>query len=144
MDALGQDHPAWIQEGLACLFEAWSPGSRDAPLGQFLPNDRDDAARALALQGDLLEWPEIISMSASSLGAEASRSYPQLRSMMRFLDEAAPGGVVGWYARYVEGFDGDPGGTRSLEAAFGSPLAEAESRWRIWVLEGLPDSSRVD
>ncbi len=127
MAALGQEHPAWIQEGLACLYEAWAPGA--AGTGVFPPNDRDDAVRVLAARGALIDWSTLIAMDGDDLSREAPRAYPQLRSIFRFVADS-PGGVSGWYAAYVSGFDSDPSGAAALETTLGMPLADLEPQWR--------------
>lgn len=136
MDALGEEHPAWIQEGLACLYESWEPGD-DGSI-EYPPNDRDEIVRLLAARSQLLSWEAIMSMSATDLARQAPRAYPQLRSMMRFV--AATAGLPAWYAAYVERIDADETGAAALESALGLPLAELERQW----LRSLQDGREPD
>lgn len=132
MDELGQQHPIWIQEGLALLFEHYHV-SGDGTL-TFLPNDRDEAARDLAARGRLIPWTDVLAMTPRQLNGDAARAYPQLRSMLGFVAEQ--GALESWYRAYVEGYDDDPSGAAALEGALGRPLADIEALWRAWLLEG--------
>ncbi len=83
MDRLGQQHPPWVQEGLASLYEEYRLGPEGTV--EFPPNDRDVIATDLLNGGKLLSWPELFSLSSKRLSSEARRAYPQLRSIFRFL-----------------------------------------------------------
>ncbi|MHC4774857.1 MAG: TPR end-of-group domain-containing protein [Planctomycetota bacterium] len=129
MDALGQEHPAWIQEGLASLYENY----RLDPDGSihFTANDREPLTRTLAAGGRLIPWRDLVAMPPAALRAEAARAYPQLRSMFRFI--ADEGHLEAWYTTYVDRFEDDATGVISLELAPGRPLDELERRWRQWL-----------
>jgi hypothetical protein len=129
MDALGQQHPAWIQEGLAALYEDYS---LDPDGGiRFTANDREPLTRTLAAGGRLIPWRDLTAMPPAALRAEAARAYPQLRSMFRFI--ADEGRLEAWYATYVDRYEDDTTGVTSLELALGGPLDELERRWRQWL-----------
>ncbi len=129
MDALGQEHPLWIQEGLACLYEAWELGDDGTVV--FMPNDRHDAARDLLARGELLPWPRLFAMTPRSAGRDAGRAYPQLRTFFRFL--AARGYLESWYATYVEQYDRDATGVEALQGVLGRSLVEIDVEWRRWL-----------
>jgi hypothetical protein len=129
MDRVGQEHAAWVQEGLATLYEDY----RSGPAGDlvFTPNDRQPLTRDLAQHDRLIRWQTLMAMDASTLRAEARRAYPELRSIFRYLAEQ--GRLETWYERYVDGFAADPSGVAALEAALGRPLDDLEQRWRRWL-----------
>lgn len=131
MDALGQQHPIWIQEGLATLYE----GCQVMPDGQevFAATDRDAAAAYLAARDDLRPWREILEMSDDTFNADAARLYPQVHSIFRFIVERV--GVANWYAAYVRNHDADASGATALEETFDQPLDEIEAQWRRWLAE---------
>jgi hypothetical protein len=131
MDALGQEHPAWIQEGLAALYEEYRPAPDGAV--RFPANDRQPLTRTLAATGRLMPWRDLVAMRPEALQAEAARTYPQLRSMFRFI--ADQGRLEAWYDTYVDRFEDDPTGAVALELALGRPLDELERRWRRWLQE---------
>ncbi len=131
MDAVGQDHPLWIQEGLASLYENYE--ILDDGTVRFLRNDRSEQLQTLAANEWLMTWAELVALQPAAMREEAFRVYPQLRSVMRFI--ADEGHLQSWYRSYVEGFDSDPTGVRALELAFGLPIELVEAAWRRWLRE---------
>ena len=131
MDAVGQDHPLWIQEGLASLYEDYE--FLDDGTVRFLPNDRSEQVQTLAANQWLMTWADLVALQPAAMQKEAFRVYPQLRSVMRFI--ADEGHLESWYRSYVEGFDTDPTGVRALELAFGQPVEVVEAAWRRWLGE---------
>ncbi len=129
MDVLGQEHPLWIQEGLASLYEDYRLD--DDGTIRFLANDRHDQVKSLARNDWLLSWPELAAIEPTSMRQEAFRAYPQLRSIFRFV--ADQGRLESWYRIYVEGFEVDPTGITALETVFDRPLADVEMSWRRWL-----------
>ncbi len=131
MDAVGQDHPLWIQEGLASLYENYE--FLDDGTVRFTPNDRSEQVQTLAANQWLMSWAELVQVPPSAMKTEAFRVYPQLRSVMRFI--ADEGHLESWYRSYVEGFDTDPTGVHAIELAFGQPIKDVETAWRRWLGE---------
>ncbi len=131
MDAVGQDHPLWIQEGLASLYEDYE--ILDDGTVRFLPNDRSEQVKTLAANQRLMTWSELVAVQPAAMRKEAFRVYPQLRSVMRFI--ADEGHLESWYRSYVESFDTDPTGVGSLELTFGQPIEVVEAAWRRWLGE---------
>ncbi len=131
MDALGQDHPLWIQEGLASLYENYE--FLDDGTVRFTPNDRSEQVRTLAANEWLMTWAELVQVTPAAMTKEAFRVYPQLRSVMRFI--ADEGHLERWYHSYVQGFDADPTGVHAVELAFGQPIKNVEAAWRRWLSE---------
>ncbi|MHC5009051.1 MAG: hypothetical protein ACYTGF_17030, partial [Planctomycetota bacterium] len=129
MDAVGQEHAAWIQEGLAALYEEY----RLNPDGgiRFVANDREPLARMLAAKGRLIPWRDLAAMRPDAVRADAARAYPQLRSMFRYMAEQEH--LAAWYETYVDSFEEDPTGIRALEVTFGRPVDELERQWRRWL-----------
>jgi hypothetical protein len=131
MDAVGQEHPLWIQEGLALLYEDYRLGD-DGSI-RFTANDRHDLSRTLAAGNRLLRWRELFAMKPQALRAGAASTYPQLRSIFRFI--AREGRLEAWYDAYVDGFEDDPTGVAALELVFGRPVESLERGWRRWLDE---------
>jgi hypothetical protein len=129
MDRVGQRHPLWIQEGLATLYEACVLD--DGPTAVFLPNERHNIVKGLALADRLIRWRELFELSDDEFMAKAGQLYPQVRSIFEFL--ADQGKLSCWYAALVENFRQDPTGARAFQMCFNQPLAEVERQWRRWI-----------
>jgi len=129
MDVLGQEHPLWIQEGLASLYEEYLLD--DDGTIHFPANDRHEQAKLLARDDRLMSWPRLAAVEPTSMREEAFVAYPQLRSIFRFIAEQ--GRLESWYRLFVEGFEVDPTGLTALETVFDRPLAEVEMAWRRWL-----------
>lgn len=131
MERLGQPHPLWIQEGLACLYEDYEV-SADGGF-RFTPNDRQLVAKARAKSGMLVKWKALFAMSAADFMDKAQQMYPQARSIFEFV--ADKGLLPAWYKAYVAHFEEDRTGTKAFEIAFGKPVDEVERDWRKWLIE---------
>lgn len=131
MDELGQEHPLWIQEGLAALFEVYELSADGA--AAFGPNDRQNVAKRMARTGELMRWSELMAISKQTLPSEAGRFYSQLRSFFRFMAEREL--LKPWYVDYTEHFDNDNSGLLSLERVFGLSMGEIDRNWRAWLDE---------
>ena len=129
MDELGQEHPLWIQEGLAALYEEYEL-SADGTV-RFGPNDRQNVAKRMARTGELMRWSEVMAISKQELARDAARFYSQLRSFFRFMAERDL--LKPWYADYTEHFDDDHSGLLSLERVFGRSMGEIDLKWRAWL-----------
>jgi hypothetical protein len=130
MDELGQEHAPWVQEGLATLYEECRTSASGGV--EHPPNDRDAIVGSLARTGGLLSLSELTALTQAELAREASRAYPELRSLLRFI--AAEGKLETWYGLSVERHEVDPSGIRALSEAMGGSLAEIERRWVAWLL----------
>jgi Flp pilus assembly protein TadD len=131
MDHLGQRHPMWVQEGLACLFESVVLPPGDRPVVE--PNERDTIAAALAARDELPPWGDLMRMGRSRFNASPGPHYAQVRSIFAFL--ADRGKLAAWYAAYTNGHASDEAGIAALETVFGRRLESIEASWRSWLAE---------
>lgn len=129
MDAVGQEHPVWIQEGLACLYESFEIQDDDSIV--VLPNERRNIAKRLDRTGRLLALRELFASPPQRFSSHPGPLYAQARSIFEFL--ADEGLLEAWYETYVRRFDDDPLGATALEIVFGQPLDVVEERWRAWL-----------
>ncbi len=131
-EALGQEHPIWILEGLATLFE----NSRVKD-GQVAPetNRRVIFLKRLQARKQTIGWDKFLTMSQKQFMDQATTAYPQCRYMMMYLYEK--GLLKPWYDAYTKTFDADPTGGRAMEKVFGKKLSAIEEDWLKWV-EQLP------
>jgi hypothetical protein len=130
MDQLGQRHPLWIQEGLASLYESYVIDSDGGSIS-FLPNERHNIVKGLALSGRLTRWRDLFEMSDDEFMDKASRLYPQARSIFEYLAEQ--GKLSCWYRALIENHEADPSGGRAIRICFDQPLSEVERQWQQWV-----------
>ncbi len=129
MDELGQQHPLWIQEGIASLYEDYRLDAGGAI--EYVANDRQNIAKKLARTGRLMPWLQLVALSPRQLRVEAARVYPQLRSIFRFIAEQDR--LQAWYRSYIDRFEQDPAGIQSLERVFDRSLEDIEAQWQRWL-----------
>jgi hypothetical protein len=128
MDRLGQRHPLWVQEGLASLYESYVLDT-DGEI-RFLPNERHNIVKGLALAGGLTRWRNMFAMTDQEFMAGANRNYPQARSIFEFLAERKK--LDTWYRALIDTYDDDPTGVKAFRVCFNEPLSEIEKQWRAW------------
>lgn len=129
MERLRQQHPIWIQEGLATLFEAY-----DLDEGgeiRFRPNTRHNVIHRAVASNGALPWTKLFALRPDDFMSRSAGVYPQVRSIFLYLAER--GKLLPWYQAYTKSFRDDPSGALALERVFGKPLADIERQWRTWV-----------
>jgi hypothetical protein len=131
MERLRQQHPLWLQEGMAALYEDYQL-SADGAI-KFLPNDRQIIVKSRAKAGKLIKWSEIMAMSADEFMEKAQQTYPQTRSMFEFVAEN--GKLREWYTTYIKNFHEDRTGTKAFELTFDKPVEDIERDWRKWIAQ---------
>lgn len=131
MERLGQEHPLWIQEGIACLYEDYRFDADGEIV--FLPNVRHNITKRRGSAGRTLPWRELFEIKDDIFMARASWMYPQVRSIFRFV--AAKGKLEAWYSAYVTEFEHDSTGRAAFEVAFGKPIEDVERDWKVWLTE---------
>ena len=131
MDRLRQQHPIWIIEGLACLFEQID---RDAEESIRFPADsRSAVARQLARQEDLIDWPAFFSMKEDEFLRSPREHYAQARSIMRFLAER--NALREWYDVYTTQYESDSTGLRAIESVCDQPIEDIQRKWSDWLAQ---------
>jgi C-terminal processing protease CtpA/Prc len=140
MARVGQTHPIWLQEGLACLLEDVDVGS-DGTL-TIRPSWRTNIAKRLAKMGGLTPWERLFTMDHKEFVERRPRAaYAQARAVVMFLQEQ--GKLVEWYRAYVAGFDEDPTGIKAMETVFAEPSAQVQREYRKWLID-LEEVADVD
>jgi hypothetical protein len=125
--ARGQQHPVWVLEGLATLFETSDyEGTRLVP---------KDSRRLLSLQMQLkrkripslktmMEWTHPQFMQRAAAG------YPMSRYFMMYL--YSQGKLRTWYDAYTAGYEDDRTGKAATEKVFGKDIEDVDADWRKW------------
>ena len=126
-----QEHPIWLIEGLATLFES---SDRD---GKVVPrsNHRLVVLQQAAQQGSILPWNALMNLNHAQFMAQPQLAYAEARYVLFYLHEK--GLLKRFYDEYTAGesYARDRAGTDAFQAVFGKPLEEVEHDWRRWLLK---------
>lgn len=133
LDRLDQDHPIWIVEGIASMFEA----------GQFEGNNlvpRDNfrlwALQSAARSKRLISLEKLFTWKQPQFVANATLGYGQASSVMLYLHDQ--GLLRRFYDQFKSNFGKDPTGKATLEQVTGRPLAQFEKDWIAWMVKRTP------
>jgi len=128
-DALGQEHPVWIAEGLATLFESSRlVDGRVEPL----PNRRLNRLQRIVAAGRSVPFKDMVTYNHPAFMRRAGITYPQVRYMMMYMYDH--GLLKTWYDAYTETWQKDKTGAQALERVLGKSLADIEADWKKWVM----------
>lgn len=136
--ALDQEHPVWLSEGLASLFE----NARIEPLPDggedLLPADtwRLAAVQTAARTHDLIPLAQLLKFDRAAFTARATLAYGQSASLLLYLYEHQM--LKRFYDGYTSGYAHDPTGQQALESVTGKPLPELQDDWTAWMRRRTP------
>jgi hypothetical protein len=126
----GQNHPIWIREGIATLFESCELG----PDGlRPLVDLRLTALQAAARKGELIPLDRLVRMTPKTFGEQPELAYAESRYVLLCLHQR--GKLRSWYETYKRDHARDATGREALERAMGEPLAAFERNWKAWLDE---------
>jgi hypothetical protein len=134
---LGQDHPIWLVEGIASMYEAAQfdgegDGRRLVPADNFRLTFLQRAAKS----GRLIALEKLLSMKQGQFVARANLAYGQSSSVMLYLYEHDL--LRKFYEAYKAGYDQDSTGRAALEQVTGKSLGELEKAWKDWMVARTP------
>ncbi|HEV8291244.1 MAG TPA: PDZ domain-containing protein [Tepidisphaeraceae bacterium] len=133
LEALGQEHPIWLTEGLATLYEA---GHFDNDVLLPAENYRLIALKQAATKGRLIPFEKLLKMDQRAFVGNATIAYGESGSLLLYLYSKDL--LRKFYDTYKRGYDKDKTGAAALVEATGMPLAELENEWRQWMLKRTP------
>jgi tetratricopeptide (TPR) repeat protein len=139
MDRLGHDHPIWIREGLATLYETYRFG--DDLAIDYVTNDRDVLVASLEQRDALVGWRDLFAMDTRQFKFRADERYAQVRTIFMYL--ADRGLLRTWYRTYTDRYAEDRSGVLAFETVFDRPLEETEAAWKRWIRTRSLDQTRV-
>lgn len=138
MDRVGQSHPYWIMEGLACLLE---DVEHEGDGYRLMPSWRTNIAKRLERANRLTPWKRLFAMERPNfMGPQARAHYAQARAVLMFLHDR--GLLTRWYRTYVAGYDADPTGLDAIAAVLDASPEDADKQYRQWLRE-LPVAGEV-
>jgi hypothetical protein len=126
---LGQDHPVWLAEGLASMYEAatWQGGML-VPHDNFRLRFLQNAARGKRL----LPLDKLLKMQQKQFIDRANLAYGQSSSLLLYLFEHDL--LRRFYDAYKADYSSDMTGKIALEQATGRSLEDLEKDWTDWML----------
>ncbi len=159
LDWIGQDHPIWLVEGMAVLFERteWesTDNSVETPAAiheadvaaglteHMVPRDNMRLFRlqAYARQNRLIPLEKIFKMEQPEFVAKAELCYAQSGSVMHYL--YSQGLLRAFYDNFKKDFEKDKTARTALEKTVGKPLAEFEADWKAWMMKRIAPPIRT-
>ena len=136
MAARHQQHPIWLIEGLATLFESSDRNGKAVPR----QSHRLAVAQQAAREGRLLSWPALMKLNHMQFMMRAQLAYAQARYMLFYMHEK--GLLKRFYDEYTakDNYARDRSAIDSFQVVFGKPIEEVERDWKAWLLkQRVPD-----
>ncbi|MFI5380966.1 MAG: PDZ domain-containing protein [Tepidisphaerales bacterium] len=129
IEPLAQEHPIWLMEGLASMFEAGRfEGDTLVPTDNFRLEFLQRAARTRRL----IALKRLTEMDQPAFIRNATMAYGQASSLLLYLYDKKQ--LKPFYDAYKKNWETDKNGQKTLEKVLGKPLAEIEADWKAWML----------
>ncbi len=130
MAAAKQQHPTWICEGFATLFE--SPLLTTAGL-TAQPDGRLLVFQKAIRKKNTIAISELVKYEPKTFQDNAELCYAEARYLMLYLQDQ--GVLSKWYEAYKKGYDKDPSGLKAMEKVLGRKVFQIEEDWLKWAAE---------
>jgi len=130
---LGQEHPIWLREGLASMYEAG-----EVEEGRLIPRDNFRLAyvQQAARRNALLPLEKMVKLSGHDFANGPNLSYGQTSSLLLYLYDKKL--LRKFYEVYKASYQTDRTGAIALEETTGMKLPELQKTWTAWMLERKP------
>jgi hypothetical protein len=134
LDAVGQEHPIWIVEGLASLFES----ARFDDAGKLVASDnyRLWYLRAAYRQGTLPPLDQVIAWDQERFVKNANIAYGTASSVLMYLYDQ--GLLKKFYDTYKANYEKEATGRLALEMVTGKSVEDFDKDWRDWMMKRNP------
>ncbi len=132
LDPTGQQHPIWLVEGLAVMFEA---GTYEGEVLTPHDNFRLPYLQFMAKHDKLIPLEKLLKMPQKEFvsQSQATLAYGQSGSVLLYLYEQKL--LKKFYDTVKATWDKDNSAKLALEQVSGKKLADFESAWRAWMLK---------
>jgi hypothetical protein len=138
LDPLGQEHPLWIVEGLASMFEAATfEGEKLVPHDNY----RLWNLRVAYRTRKLIPLEQLFTWKQAQFVQSANLAYGEASSVMLYLYEHDL--LRKFYDTYKINYDKDPTGKLTLEQVTGQSMKEFERTWQTWMYARTPPSTDI-
>ncbi len=137
-----QDHPVWLVEGIAVLFEhaefESNPSDPQTPLLIPQPGFRLASLQAAAAShlNLLIPWDKLLVMAQPQFVDKAAIAYAESGSIMDYLYRHDQ--LRKFYDAFKANYDKDRTGRLALEQVTGLTLDALEKDWKQWMLRQKP------
>ncbi|MDB5303427.1 MAG: Outer rane stress sensor protease DegS [Phycisphaerales bacterium] len=127
--SLGQEHPIWLREGLAAMYEA-----ADFEDEVLTPHDnfRLGFVQSAARRQTLIPLEKLLRTTQQDFIAGPNLAYGESSSLMLYLFEQKQ--LRKFYEAYTATYALDPSGQTALESVTGMNLPELQRAWVAWML----------
>lgn len=134
---LGQEHPIWIHEGLASLYEAatFDENNRLVPADNF----RLAFLKNAAAGGKLIPLQKLLDMEQPEFVRRANLAYGQAGSVMMYLYDL--GLLRKFYETYKATYAEDSSGALALTKVSGKSVEAFEQAWGAWMRKRTPPAT---
>ncbi len=131
MFARKQQHPIWLVEGLATLFEASDRNGGVVPRHSY----RLAIVQAAVKNRQSLPWKAFVQFQQPQFLRVAHLAYAQARYMLFYMHEK--GLLKKFYDEYTnkQNYESDQSALEAFEVVFGKPIEAVEHDWKQWVLK---------
>ena len=144
LDPLGQEHPIWLVEGMAVLFERAEYEKSEGGQDVLIPKDNERLVRlqAEARQKKLMPLARLLKMDQKEfLGERVLQCYAESGSVMQYLYDHQL--LRKFYDAFKTGYAKDKTGRAALEETVGQKLEVFEEEWKAWMLTRLPPNQKM-
>jgi hypothetical protein len=127
--ALGQEHPVWLREGLASMYEAG-----EFENGQLIPADNFRLAfiQSAARRHALIPLEKLLALTTRDFVNNPNLAYGESSSLLLYLYDRKL--LRKYYDAYKASYRSDPSGGGALEAVAGMNLTDLQAAWTQWML----------
>lgn len=133
LEQLDQNHPTWMVEGMAVLFEQTE--YRDGVLTP-LPNMRFYELRYYLQSGDMIPFPDLMKLDHGDFMDVAGPGYAESGGIMLYLYDHKL--LRQFYDTMKDNYARDKTGKLALEKVTGKKLPALQKDWEAWMLKQAP------